>query len=489
VAESDETNNVAQFPVPLSCRQSTVCTAPPWDMRAWYPLDQTYNESVFANHAAPGVGATPAFIPAVVGAGVELDGATDFLEAPDHPALALGTGDLSIDLWVRADPGSMGIGSLLDKRTQGSGTQGFALFLQNGVLHFQLADGAGSNFCSTSSSSSCTNYSSGVHIADGEWHLVAVTLDRNVVDGGRWYVDGVEVGQRFNPTFRTGSLTTTAPLRIGVHAFFNGAFFTGGLDEIEIFRRVLSPQEIDDLYRAGPAGKCRSRIHVPWDVRFCTGDESVEVEVEVCNDGPSVQTYEISGAQGLPAGSLGGSCQQNGPQSFQVLDPPMTLQPGECGVIRLEVSWPQAIPGGGLGCFQATVTDGDGISQTDEGSIYPKNGWCTTTPGPVVSVPVGAADELIFAVQNDAEEPQVLGWMVEVFDPAMNPGIPTVALGGQRPGRPLSGEVAVSPGDTVELLIPIQVLEAVPLGYLDAVLSIDGAEGEALGSVGVRTLP
>ncbi len=59
-----------------------------------------------------------------------------------------------------------------------------------------------------------TNYVSNISIADGKLHHVAVSVNRDQPDGGRWYLDGVEVvGERFNPT-RRGSLSNSKPLVI-----------------------------------------------------------------------------------------------------------------------------------------------------------------------------------------------------------------------------------------------------------------------------------
>lgn len=168
---------------------------------------------------------------------VSFNGTSDYREFPTNENLNFGTGDLSISAWVKTTSTS-GIEVILDKRVETTGPiQGYALSNYNGNLLLQLADGVGNQF---------TNYVTNISIADGNWHHVAVTVDRNQPDGGRWYLDGVEVvGERFNPT-RRGSLSNSKPLVIGRRSDNPGwpGFFKGEIGSVRLDKRVLSSQEI-----------------------------------------------------------------------------------------------------------------------------------------------------------------------------------------------------------------------------------------------------
>lgn len=169
---------------------------------------------------------------------VSFDGIKDYLEIPNNENLNFGTGDLSISAWVKTTSSS-GIEVILDKRVETTGPiQGYSLSNYNGNLLLQLADGVGNEF---------TNYVSNISIADGNWHHVAVTVDRDQPDGGHWYLDGVEVvGERFNPTKRSGSLSNSKPLVIGRRSDNPGwpGFFKGEIGSVRLDKRVLSSQEI-----------------------------------------------------------------------------------------------------------------------------------------------------------------------------------------------------------------------------------------------------
>jgi hypothetical protein len=177
---------------------------------------------------------------------VSFNGTSDFRAIPDNENLNFGTGDLSISAWVKTTS-TGGIEVILDKRVETTGPiQGYSLATYFGNLVFQLADGVGNQF---------TNYVADIPIADGNWHHVAVTVDRDQPDGGRWYLDGVEVvGQRFNPTARSGSLSNSKPLVIGRRSDNPGSpgFFNGQIGFVRLDKRVLSSQEIKAIAAKKP---------------------------------------------------------------------------------------------------------------------------------------------------------------------------------------------------------------------------------------------
>jgi hypothetical protein len=87
---------------------------------------------------------------------------------------------------------------------------------------------------------------------------VAVTVSRRTSPAGiKWYDNGVPIGSS-NPTpaGRYGSLANPSPLHVGGDSY-SGGWFKGDIDELEIFNRELTPAEIQGIYNAGPAGKCK----------------------------------------------------------------------------------------------------------------------------------------------------------------------------------------------------------------------------------------
>ena len=194
----------------------TGCVAPPPNMAAWWPLDELAGPTAvdiagFPTNGTHVNGPTPA--PGMVAGGLSFDGANDYVNVLDHPSLNFGQGNLSIDAWIKtSDTG--GVKVVVDKRVEAASVRGYSLYLVNGVLAFQLANGVGSPICAPGPTSSCTNWSAGVFVANGQWRHIAVTVERTGTTGGRFYVDGVLVNT-FNPTSRLGVADKHEPLAPG----------------------------------------------------------------------------------------------------------------------------------------------------------------------------------------------------------------------------------------------------------------------------------
>ncbi|WP_437756173.1 protein kinase domain-containing protein [Sorangium sp. So ce1389] len=227
---------------------------------ALYPLDALAgaraDDLAGGNDASLVHGPTPTA--GRIGGALRFDGVDDYVEAPHARSLDVGQGDLSITAWVQTTSAE-GIEVIVDQRDEGPrGVHGYCVFLYRGGLSAQLADRDASPKCSMGASTACTNYLSGAFVADGSWHHIAVTVDRRAVDGGAFYVDGAAVG-RFDPTSRPLSLDSRAPLRIGSRSSSESGFFRGVLDEVALYRRALSPEEVAAAARQGVAPGAAAR--------------------------------------------------------------------------------------------------------------------------------------------------------------------------------------------------------------------------------------
>jgi hypothetical protein len=220
---------------------------------AWWRGEGNGLDSIGTNNAT--VLAGIAYAPAEVGQGFSLAGQTNGILAPDAPRLNFGSNqDLSIEAWIQpqASPGNFHDSmAIIDKRIAPDFTTqlGYSLFVSGGVLGFQMAD--------VLAPFSWHNFSAGgPDLRDGQFHHVAVSVQRNSTSGGHFYVDGNLVST-FDPTVCPGDLSNPGPFRIGNNAvpLLPGACFFGIIDEVSLYQRALSSREIAAIYHAGSAGK------------------------------------------------------------------------------------------------------------------------------------------------------------------------------------------------------------------------------------------
>lgn len=69
-------------------------------------------------------------------------------------------------------------------------------------------------------------------------------------------MDNVLVDKSHDPTVVTGSITNNKPLYVGIKYSQQAYNLVGKLDELRIYDRVLSAEEIDDFYNYAPSYGC-----------------------------------------------------------------------------------------------------------------------------------------------------------------------------------------------------------------------------------------
>lgn len=232
------------------------CTQPPAGMVRWYPADGDTNDLIGSNTATLRNGAN--YAPGMVAQAFSLDGVDDFVEAPDGADLA--SDSLTIDAWVKLAPTAniANYPALVSKYDSSvpNGTS-WALFLYDtGQLAFVVyQDGSGGNTYRYVLTEDPV-------LTLDVWKHVAATFDVTT-QAMQIYVDGA---QR-STLLIGGSATITSlthgsnPVRIGVLVNINAQLtelWQGLIDEVEIFGRALAASEIQAIFNAGSAGKCKT---------------------------------------------------------------------------------------------------------------------------------------------------------------------------------------------------------------------------------------
>ncbi len=233
-----------------------VCVDPPADMVAWYTADDCGLTDFLGNHDGTFIGM--AFCPSEfkVGGGALGFFPGTYARVPNALDLNIGTGELTIDAWIRTT--ADGDRPIVDKQFPG-----YSIGLEDGQVRFDLCT---SSSCIDGPRTSAT-------VNDGFWHHVAVTLSRGAtcpecpaessaesVDQVDIYIDGAVKASA--PLGNLGDITSSYDLLIGAGPSFLTPgqltnFFDGEMDEVEIFSRALDPTEILAIYQADSAGKCK----------------------------------------------------------------------------------------------------------------------------------------------------------------------------------------------------------------------------------------
>ena len=159
------------------------------------------------------------------GTALAFDGSSDMATVPDSPALDL-TDRMTLEAWVYPLSAFDDTTILLKERP---GQFAYALY---------ASDGGNRPFAELfATSGTLIEARSFATLSTNAWSHVAATFDGAMM---RLYINGNLVGGRI----RSGSVITSAsPLRIGGSALF-GDYFAGRIDELRIYRRVLTAAEI-----------------------------------------------------------------------------------------------------------------------------------------------------------------------------------------------------------------------------------------------------
>ncbi len=455
------------------------CAEPPAQMVLWMPF-VSITGTITEDNAWKNYGTlmnSPFFVPGVVGTGLSFDGIDDYVSVPNSSSLNMGTSDFSIDLWMRMPP-LFNVRSIVDKRDLSSSALGYTFFTWSGFLSLQLADAGSPPF---------TNYVSNLYVADGNWHHVAVTVDRDSPTGIVFYLDGVaDIPQ--NPMARQGSLSNPAPLLIGKHASFTESSFQGQMDELEIFRKVLKPVEVADIYEAGAYGKCKLTCAATNDQLL---DFSLPVSYVVsglvCNNSSvdRTVTWSVNPSSG-PGCNLTGTLAFT-PSSGTITVPGNTCQPVIVGLIPPAGAFP-----GQKGCYTFTFIDeASGEGCQSDGSVIIGNMPIVISPLDPTAVAYGsAAIDVGFTIGWSGPKPLDAVAALKVFDHADGSEAATVSLNQLPPGTRYIEPFFVLPGTTKTVSATLVFLEPSPLRVYDVrlLLAQDGAF-QPVGTVMVTNAP
>ncbi len=265
--------------------QSTV----PTGLVAWFTGDGNANDiSGNGNNATPGPGAAaPGFAVGKVGQSFNPSGA-QYATIPDSAALR--PQSLTIEGWAKTNASGT---QVIFAKPLGSGTfDSFGVYYSSGNFRGVVCNLTG-----------CIDI--GTPFSLNVWHHVAFSYDDPggaATKTARLYLDGALVA-----TNSTGGAIgyDTRPVVIGSD-IESGVFtfgWNGGIDEISLYNRALSPSEIRDQFYAGSGGKYKVATNPTVSNKTKTGEAEVTFGTITTTGAVHLTPINLASFPALPMGT------------------------------------------------------------------------------------------------------------------------------------------------------------------------------------------
>jgi hypothetical protein len=231
------------------------CTSLPSGMVAWWPLDGLDPTGEYVDLMGGDNNGTPIGNPSQIlsqHVGNSLQAATGkYVEVPDATNLNFQMGSFTIDAWVKFDPGTQTEPIVYKLASPSGGGYFLSIVTANTQgtqwkLQLQIA----------------TNVYAGpiITAAQGTWIFVAATVDKSSTNNLVNLYVGVP-GSPFvaqSPPLQAGAFSASSPATpLWIGRWPDNPHATLGIDEVEIFNRSLYASEIQAIFEAGSAGKCK----------------------------------------------------------------------------------------------------------------------------------------------------------------------------------------------------------------------------------------
>jgi hypothetical protein len=221
------------------------------------------------------------------------DGLSNFIEIPSSSSLQVKSA-YTISTWVFMDYQnyqSIDQHSIISKIADGDWYGGYELRINN------LSNSNNVGAFSTAGNIGGVNIGIGTpNVVTAQWYFVTVTYDSSVL---KIYLNNIEVGN----TLISGNLqTSNNRLRFGRRGEGNSynCWYKGKIDDIGIWNRALTQQEITGLYNAANANECQSLVINTGILSFnpVTYNNTVTVYPNPANDQITIDCGTIANVKG-----------------------------------------------------------------------------------------------------------------------------------------------------------------------------------------------
>lgn len=277
---------------------------------SWWPGEGTGSDVVSTNHGSLANGVS--FTNGMVGQAFRMDGIDDYILVPASSNLNVGS--LTFDAWIY--PTSVSAPLPILEYSAPTGFVGahfwvnFSGSITPGRLYVNFRDALVPGNPGNHVLASAPDM-----VRLGEWQHVAATYDKTTGEA-KLFLNGAAIAAAnlgiFDPL-------TSLPLNIGqrpvgVSETVRGANFAGRMDELDVWNRALSANEIRAIYLAGSAGKCGAQtLRFPTPISWWPGENNP-------NDIVDGNLGTMVGGVSFGGGLVGQSFSFNGANEVRVND-------------------------------------------------------------------------------------------------------------------------------------------------------------------------
>jgi hypothetical protein len=230
----------------LAVIPSGACTPAPSGLVSWWRAEGNANDSIGTNNGTPTGGIT--YTNGEVGQAFVFNNTTSYIPVPASPSLNIGIGSgFTIECWIQPNAFNVNGSGAPIVEWDSATTDGLQLWSQGvGLLAVNIKDTSGNahKFNTVNNLLKTNNF-----------QHVALTYDKSSGNAVLYY-NGVAVT---NANFGSITPQTTYPMNIGRRTgqpIGNGDTYGGLMDELSLYNRALSSNEIAAIYNAGSEGKC-----------------------------------------------------------------------------------------------------------------------------------------------------------------------------------------------------------------------------------------
>jgi hypothetical protein len=177
--------------------------------------------------------------PGAIGQAINFDGTDDYIDLGSNFSFQPTGTPFSVSAWVYTNEGTLTKGIVSRRSAAGAGWE--VSISTSEQINLAIGDtGSTKYFISTTGIAA---------IPLGKWTHIAATYDGTNANGMHIYINGVEKVSTVGDNDSAGSITYTNNAMIG--STLGGNYMNGSIDDVRIYNRVLSTDEIKRLYEMG----------------------------------------------------------------------------------------------------------------------------------------------------------------------------------------------------------------------------------------------